>query len=176
MDCGETDLILVDLGANRCRLGGSALAQVYGELGNTAPDVDQPDVLKIFFKSVQLLHRDGSLLAYHDRSDGGLFVTVCEMMFAARCGVMLDITPLARKGALAALFSEELGAVIQVRRGDTPQVMKAFAASGLGSGICHVIGESNAGDMLLVSADGRDRKSTRLNSSHIQKSRMPSSA
>jgi phosphoribosylformylglycinamidine synthase len=155
-DCGETDLILIDLGMNQCRLGGSALTQVYGGLGNESPDLDQPDVLKRFFEAIQALNHEGSLLAYHDRSDGGLFVTVCEMMFAARCGAMLDVTALTAHGAHAALFNEELGAVIQVRRTDTPDVMRGLAAAGLGGGICHVIGEATAGDMLRIAAGGNE--------------------
>ncbi|OGA03575.1 MAG: phosphoribosylformylglycinamidine synthase [Betaproteobacteria bacterium RIFCSPLOWO2_02_64_14] len=155
-DCGETDLILIDLGANQCRLGGSALAQVYGGLGNASPDLDQPDVLTRFFEAMQALNHEGSLLAYHDRSDGGLFVTVCEMMFAARCGAMLDVTALTANGTHAALFNEELGAVIQARRTDTPGVVTALAAAGLGGGICHVIGEATAGDMLRIAAGGHE--------------------
>ena len=155
MDCGETDLILIDLGMGKCRLGGSALAQVYGELGSDAPDVDQPQILRHFFEAVQQLNCQGRLLAYHDRSDGGLFVTVCEMIFAGRCGAMLDVTALTANGTHAALFSEELGAVVQVRRVDTPHVMRAFAAAGLGD-ICHVIGEANAGDMLRVGVEGSE--------------------
>jgi phosphoribosylformylglycinamidine synthase len=156
IDRGETDLILIDLGMNRCRLGGSALAQVYGALGNESPDVDQPDLLARFFEAIQTLNREGRLLAYHDRSDGGLFVTVCEMMFAAHCGAMLDITALTANGVHAALFNEELGAVIQVRRTDTPAAMRVLAAAGLGGGICHVIGEATAGDMLRIASGGTE--------------------
>ena len=155
-DCGETDLILIDLGMGRNRLGGSALAQVHGELGNEAPDVDQPDVLKRFFAVVQQLNRDGRLLAYHDRSDGGLFVTVCEMIFAGRCGATLDVTALTADGTLAALFNEELGAVIQTRRLETADIMRTLSQAGLGAGICHVIGEVNAGDMLRIGAGGAE--------------------
>jgi phosphoribosylformylglycinamidine synthase len=156
IDRGETDLVLIDLGANRCRLGASALAQVYGELGNEVPDLDQPCLLKSFFRALQTLKREGRLLAYHDRSDGGLFVTVCEMMFAGRCGAVLDVSALAARGAHAALFNEELGAVIQVRREDTPGVMRVLVAAGLGGGICHVIGEVTAGDMLRIAAGGSE--------------------
>jgi phosphoribosylformylglycinamidine synthase len=155
-DCGETDLVLIDLGMGRNRLGGSALAQVYGELGNEAPDLDQPEVLKRFFSAVQALNQRGRMLAYHDRSDGGLFVTVCEMIFAGRCGATLDITALTADGTLAALFSEELGAVIQTRRDETADIMRALSQAGLGAGICHVVGEVNAGDMLRIGAGGTE--------------------
>jgi phosphoribosylformylglycinamidine synthase len=156
-DCGETDLILVDLGRGWCRLGGSALAQVYGCLGNQAPDVDEPEVLKLFFAIMQQLNREGRVLAYHDRSDGGLFAAVCEMMFAGYCGLTLDATAAAGSGgsALAALFNEELGAVLQVRQEHTAGVLDAFANRGLGA-LCYVVGQINAGDMLHVSFAGQE--------------------
>ena len=155
-DCGDTDLMLVDLGRGWCRLGGSALAQVYGALGNDAPDVDEPETLKAFFAAVQQLNRDGKVLAYHDRSDGGLFVTVCEMMFAARCGLALDVTVAGgTRDAMAALFNEELGAVLQIRRADTPAVLDVFARAGIGA-LAHVIGEPNAGDMLHIAFRGEE--------------------
>ena len=130
-DLGDTDLILVDLGEGRNRLGASCLAQVYGQVGNQAPDLDQPRMLKSFFAAVQELNQEGLILAYHDRSDGGLFVTLCEMAFAGRCGVAVDLD-LAGRDDLAALFSEELGAVIQVRHTDTDGVLKILEDKGLG--------------------------------------------
>jgi phosphoribosylformylglycinamidine synthase len=156
-DCGETDLVLVDLGRGWCRLGGSALAQVYGAVGTQAPDVDEPDALKAFFGVMQQLNREGRVLAYHDRSDGGLFVTACEMMFAGRCGLALDVTAAAGSSgsALAALFNEELGALLQVRREDTAAVLDAFSGRGLGA-LCHVVGGINAGDMLHVAFAGKE--------------------
>ncbi len=153
-DCGETDLIIIDLG--RGRLGGSALAQAYSQSGNETPDLDRPDAVKALFAVIQKLSREHKLVAYHDRSDGGLLTTVCEMMFAGRCGVMFDLTAMSRRGIVAALFNEELGAVIQVRRVDTPEVMRALSAAGLGSANSHVIGEVNAGDMLIVCANGTE--------------------
>jgi phosphoribosylformylglycinamidine synthase len=129
MDQGETDLILIDLGAGKHRLGGSCLAQVYGQLGDVAPDLDEPGRLKSLFAAIQAL-RD-QILAYHDRSDGGLLATLCEMAFAGRCGLTVDLD---RVGAedLPVLFSEELGAVIQVRRGDLGTVLRVLAEHGLG--------------------------------------------
>ena len=139
MDCGETVLMLVDLGMNRCRLGGSALAQVHGALGDDAPDADAGQ-LRAFFSAVQRLNREGRLLSYHDRSDGGLLATVCEMMFAGRCGARLDVGALVKNGnPLSVLFNEELGAVLQVRYADIAAVREAFAAAELGAA-CHVIG------------------------------------
>jgi phosphoribosylformylglycinamidine synthase len=158
----DTVLLLIDLGAGRNRVGGSALAQVYGQLGNRAPDVDDPAVLKRFFDTVQLLSRQGRLLAYHDRSDGGLFVTLCEMMFASRVGVTVDIDALLGGGSalgrvapeVAALFSEELGAVVQVRRQDLIEIEEALAAAGLATS-CHRLGSINREGRLVVRAYGR---------------------
>src|SRR5207302_11237272 len=110
-------IVLVDL-CNGCnRLGGSALAQVCGGLGDAAPDVDDPECLKSFFETVQALHAEDRILAYHDRSDGGLFVTLVEMAFASRCGLAIDIDELPGT-PIEALFSEELGAALQIRAGD----------------------------------------------------------
>jgi phosphoribosylformylglycinamidine synthase len=149
-DCGDTELILVDLGQGRNRLGGSILAQVFSQMGDEAPDAD-PRLVKSFFEAIQKLRPH--LLAYHDRSDGGLFATVCEMMFAGRAGVALELGDgPGRKLALEFLFNEELGAVLQVRRGDVPEVTRAFADAGLGD-LCQVIG-SLASDLRLRIAAG----------------------
>ncbi|MDH4134018.1 MAG: phosphoribosylformylglycinamidine synthase, partial [Gammaproteobacteria bacterium] len=112
-DKGETDLILIDLGKGKNRLAGSALAQVYKQVGKETPDVDDPRVLKLFFAVIQALNELGFLLAYHDRSDGGLFTTICEMAFAGRTGVRIEVDDLGRD-TVAALFNEELGALLQV--------------------------------------------------------------
>jgi phosphoribosylformylglycinamidine synthase len=134
LDCGDTSLVHIDLAAGRRRLGASSLAQVYGQLGNDAPDLDDPQRLASFFALVQSLHADGTLLAYHDISDGGLFVTLAEMAFASRCG--LDVTLDALPGeALAAMFAEELGAVVQVQRGYMEAVVAAAGAAGLAAAI-----------------------------------------
>jgi phosphoribosylformylglycinamidine synthase len=127
-DAGDTDLILLDLGLENNRLAGSALAQVYKQLGSIPPDLDEPALLQAFFAVVQSLNASGKLLAYHDRSDGGLFACVCEMCFAGHCGVSIQLQA---PDAVAALFAEELGAVIQVRRSDTAEVIAALNAAGL---------------------------------------------
>jgi phosphoribosylformylglycinamidine synthase len=146
-DCGETELLLADLGSGQCRLGGSALAQAHAQLGASAPDVNA-ERLKTFFHTVQVLRQEGRILAYHDRSDGGLFATVCEMMFAGHCGVELDIGELVKaKSVLEVLFNEELGAVLQVRCGNDAEA--AHVAFTLGAVHCHRIGR--------VTADGRLR-------------------
>ena len=116
-DRGPTSLLFVDLAAGRQRLGGSILAQTDRALGDVPPDLDDPARLREFFAAIQLLNETGYLLAYHDRSDGGLITTLCEMAFAARCGIDIDITALGADPA-AALFCEELGVVIQIRDAD----------------------------------------------------------
>ena len=153
---GATELILIDLGLGRCRLGGSALAQVYGQLGDAAPDADDPSLLREFFAAIRDLHEHGKILAYHDRSDGGLFATVCEMMFAARSGVELDLDALASgRTPLELLFNEELGAVIQVRTGDAAEVRRRLAGRGLGPGV-YPLGRMREDDRLVVRAAGAE--------------------
>ncbi|KAG8214078.1 PurM, N-terminal-like protein [Butyriboletus roseoflavus] len=110
-----TVLIFFDLAGGKKRMGGSALAQVFREIGSEAPDVVDPSVLKAFFYGCQVARKTGLVLAYHDRSDGGLFATLVEMTFAGRAGADIILDPLGPSGdAIATLFNEELGAVIQV--------------------------------------------------------------
>jgi phosphoribosylformylglycinamidine synthase len=130
-DLGGTALWLIDLGAGKNRLGGSALAQVYSQLGDEPADLDDPQRLVNFAAALTELKAANLVMAYHDRSDGGLFATLAEMAFAGRCG--LDITlPEGRGSAIAQLFSEELGAVIQVRASDEARVAAVLASHGLG--------------------------------------------
>ena len=131
IDLGDTDLILIDLGKGENRLGGSALAQVYKQLGHHGPDLDDPEMVQRFFATVQELNDDGLLLAYHDRSDGGMLVTLLEMAFAGRCGLDINIAGVGN-GDLGVLFSEELGAVLQVRHTDTDDVLNVLEGAGLG--------------------------------------------
>jgi phosphoribosylformylglycinamidine synthase len=131
LDRGRSALWLIDLGAGRDRLGGSCLAQAYGGQGSDAPDVDAPERLAAFFAAITELRRRGLLLAYHDRSDGGLFATLCEMAFAGRCG--LEITLSAVGDARRRLFSEELGAVLQVREDDASELREIVDRHGLGA-------------------------------------------
>jgi phosphoribosylformylglycinamidine synthase len=129
LDQGATRLLLLDLGDGQDRLGGSALAQVYGQVGDVAPDVDDAGRLRAFFEITQQLNRDQLLLAYHDRSDGGLLACVLEMAFAARCGLAIDIDPHA--WPLVGLFNEELGAVVQVSEGNLDAVRDSYQAGGI---------------------------------------------
>ncbi|QLF92619.1 phosphoribosylformylglycinamidine synthase [Pseudomonas sp. ABC1] len=142
LDKGETDLILIDLGRGQNRMGGSILAQVYGKIGRQVPDVDDAEDLQAFFAVIQGLNADGLLLAYHDRSDGGLLTTALEMAFAGHCGLDLSLDCLVDtpQEIASLLFNEELGAVIQVRQGDTEVILGQFSAAGLGDCVS-VIGQ-----------------------------------
>ena len=148
----DTRLLLVDLGRGRNRLGGSALAQVYESLGEDVPDVAATDVRGLF-AAVQKSIAAGLLLAYHDRSDGGLFVTALEMGFAGRRGISLTLP--AETDAVAALYSEEIGALLQVRADDVARVRAAFASEGLGDCLTEV-GAPSSDDRLSVLQDGRE--------------------
>ncbi|BAO30015.1 phosphoribosylformylglycinamidine synthase [Sulfuritalea hydrogenivorans sk43H] len=168
-EVGETELVLIDLGEGRNRLGGSALAQVHGVSGDLPPDADAAS-LKAFFGAIQALNRDGKILAYHDRSDGGLFATVCEMSFASHVGISLNLDGLCydplmndvdgserfpqiagrqRDRVITALFNEELGAVLQIRREDRTAVMQTLRDAGLGA-CTHAIGTTNTADEVRV--------------------------
>ena len=147
-DLPDTELLLIDLGHGRHRLGASALAQVYGQMGDVAPDLDDPVQLRCFFDAVQALNRAGTLLAYHDRSDGGLLVTACEMAFAARCGLELDLGGI-DGDPLAVLFAEELGALVQVRAADRAAVIAALPGIPV-----HPLGSVTATGRIRVSRQG----------------------
>jgi phosphoribosylformylglycinamidine synthase len=130
LDERPTSLWLIDLSSGRNRLGGSALAQVYGELGTEPADLDDPRALVALATALAELRSAGLLRAYHDRSDGGLVVTLLEMAFAGHCG--LDIAlPAARAAPLAQLFAEEPGVVVQIMAGDEPRFLEILARHGL---------------------------------------------
>lgn len=155
MDKGETDLILIDLGRGQNRMGASILAQVYVQIGQQVPDLDDAEDLKAFFAVIQGLNADGHLLAYHDRSDGGLLTTVLEMAFAGHCGLALNLDALADDASElpAVLFNEELGAVIQVRQDATPEVLAQFSAAGLDDCVA-VIGQAVNNGEVSISFNG----------------------
>ena len=145
----DSELLLIDLGAGQQRLGASILTQVYNELGDIAADVDSPERLKGFFNAIQKCLEASTLLAYHDRSDGGLFTTLSEMAFAGHCGIDIDISALG-DNPISALFNEELGAVVQVASADINTVQQAFADAGLGDCV-HALGTVNASDTVNLS-------------------------
>ncbi|UTV53460.1 phosphoribosylformylglycinamidine synthase [Burkholderia arboris] len=177
VDAGDSVLIAIDLGRGKNRMGGSIFAQVTQQVGDTTPDVDDAEDLKRFFNAIQSLNTQDKLLAYHDRSDGGLWATVCEMAFAGHAGVSLNVDMLtldpnhesdygdAKDWAkqtsgrrddrtLRALFSEELGAVVQVRASDRDAVLGALREFGL-SACSHVIGSVNDRDVIEVYRDAK---------------------
>jgi phosphoribosylformylglycinamidine synthase len=145
-DAGDTRLLLVDLGNGRNRLGGSALAQVHAQVGDTPPDLDHPEQLSTLFMLVQWLNGKGQILACHDRSDGGLFVTLAEMSFAGHVGVSVRLPD---RDAVGALFCEELGVVLQVRSGDVAAILAKTRAAGL---TASDIGCLNADDRVRIAA------------------------
>jgi phosphoribosylformylglycinamidine synthase len=152
-DRGACVLVLVDLGRGRTRLGASALCQVYGTIGEAPPDLDDPALLRGFFAAVQTLSSEGRIVAYHDRSDGGLVVTLLEMAFAGGCG--LDVTvPAGAASDAAALFAEELGAVLQVEHADLGRVREVFAAEGLGDALS-VLGAAAPGEHIVIRRGAR---------------------
>ncbi|KAB8360895.1 hypothetical protein FH972_024628 [Carpinus fangiana] len=143
-DVGETYLMFVDLAEGMKALGGSALAQTFKQVGNTCPDVREIDLFKDYVDAIEQLHDSGIVLAYHDRSDGGLFTTIAEMMFAGRCGaeIMLDqlVDSTRTPDIIAALFNEELGAVFQIRKKDEIEFNRCFATCGPPPGLIKRIG------------------------------------
>ncbi|OZI61208.1 phosphoribosylformylglycinamidine synthase [Bordetella genomosp. 11] len=175
-DAGDTVLILIDLGRGLHRMGGSILTQVYNQVGTETPDIDVPQDLRAFFITIRTLAEAGTLLAYHDRSDGGLFATLCEMAFAGHTGVSVNLDMLTfdansadwgdykirpeqvavqrEELTLKALFSEEAGAVIQVPAAQRDAVMQVLRGAGL-SKFAHVIGGLNDSDEVEFFRDGR---------------------
>lgn len=166
----ETELVLIDLGKQKHRLGGSVLAQAYNSVGEHAPDIDA-ETLKQFVNGLNALKRDSLVLAYHDRSDGGLFVTLAEMAFASRSGISIELDSVAYDDMMSdvdgsekrpdllkgrfndrifgALFAEELGAVIQIRRSDRDKVQQTLREAGLGAAT-HFIGFPNDRNTLRI--------------------------
>ncbi|MTD28524.1 phosphoribosylformylglycinamidine synthase [Erwinia sorbitola] len=146
----DNALLLIDLGKGVNALGATALSQVYRQLGDKPADVRDVQQLAGFYNAIQALVADSKLLAYHDRSDGGLLVTLAEMAFTGHCGVEADIAALG-SDSLAALFNEELGAVIQVAAADLAAVEQIFAAHGLADCV-HVLGKAVSGDRFVITS------------------------
>lgn len=155
-DKGETCLLLLDLGRARNRMGGSALGQVFRDMGGSAPDLDDPQDLIALFNFIKQCRNDNLLLAYHDRSDGGLFTTLAEMAFSAHCGLDIQLQDLPGKhDAVASLFTEELGVVVQIREQDLAQVQQFAGANALADCV-HKIASINQEDLINID-DGEQR-------------------
>ena len=173
----ETELILIDLGRGLNRMAGSILAQVLNQSGKVAPNLDHAEDLKAFASAIIELRAADQLLAYHDRSDGGLFACIAEMAFASHCGVSLNIDMIAvdagqepdygdaknwaqqvsgrrHEQTMHALFNEELGAVIQVRREDRDAVFSVLRKLGI-SANSHVIGKPNTTGNIEIWRDAK---------------------
>ncbi len=148
----DSSLVLIDLGRGANRLAGSALAQTYNALGNATPDIDDPADLRHFFELVQTALVDEKILAYHDRSDGGLITTLVEMAFAGRCGLDIDLSSLTGE-ALEVLFNEEAGAVLQIPADAVEDFVSHAASLKLGDCV-HVIGSATSGDRIQVARNG----------------------
>jgi phosphoribosylformylglycinamidine synthase len=154
IDHGDTDLIYIDLGKGNNRLAASAIAQVYSQVGHHGPNLDDPKSLKKFFYAIQQLKQDDLILAYHDRSDGGLITTLCEMAFAGHCGIDINISGLG--GPLALFFNEELGAVIQVRHCDVEDVLSILREQDLAH-YSHVIGSVREDQQIVITVNGKQQ-------------------
>ena len=143
-EVGDSTLFFVDLGLAQRAMGGSILAQAFRQIGDEAPDIRSVNLFKDFFDATQQLHEQDLVLAYHDRSDGGLFTTLAEMSFAGRCGVEIMINEICPSPKLpdviSCLFNEELGAVFQVRKSDENRFKACFATCGPPPGLIHKIG------------------------------------
>jgi phosphoribosylformylglycinamidine synthase len=176
----DTSLLLVDLGEGRNRMGGSILGQTRGQFGDQVPDLDDPQALVRLVKAINQLRAQGQILAYHDRSDGGLLAAVAEMAFAGHVGVALNVDMLVTEGdgitdsraehgdaknwagqisarreelTLKALFNEELGVVLQVRTADRQAVMHTLREHGL-SKHTHVIGKTRPTNATIAKGVG----------------------
>ena len=148
-DLGDTTLLYIDLGENKNRMGGSILAQTYNTLSNNSPDVDDTKILKAFFGAIQELSSDGSIIAYHDRSDGGLFTTLVEMSFAGHVGIDISLDE-QKADSLNILFNEELGAVIQIATKSAEYVKKYFSKINIPA---TTIAKLNSSEAITISRD-----------------------
>ena len=156
----DTVLMFIDLSSGKQRLGGSALSQVYGSIVSDTPDLEKPGLLTGFFQSLQILNESGYLLAYHDRSDGGLFVTLSEMAFAGHVGIDINLNS---RDLIPALFNEELGAVIQIKKEHEEIVKQSFIQNGFSENFLQPIGRINNDAQLNISRHDKKIISISLN-------------
>jgi len=151
----DSELIFIDLGKGKNRLAMSAFAQVSEQAGEAVPDVESPGELRAFFEVIQSLNQSKLILAYHDRSDGGLFVSLAEMCFAGKTGATLYLDApevgSADSMAQARLFSEELGALIQVSKENVKAVLERLAASKLQSSVVAKLREDDR--LVIIEGD-----------------------
>ena len=153
IDDESSILLFIDLAYEKKRLGGSALCQVYNEISDEAPDLENSKILISFFRSIQLLNESGLITAYHDRSDGGLFVTLSEMTFAGHVGIDINLNLVGN--LIENLFNEELGAVIQIDKNSENSVRKTFTKNGLHENNIHNIGTINKNNTFNLIFNGK---------------------
>ncbi len=152
---GESSLIFVDLSNGKARLGGSALAQVYGQVGNEVPDMDDPDLVRRAFLAVQELIDRGLILAGHDISDGGLITALCEMAFAGNCGLEIDVKyKISSETTLERMFAEELGIVIEVSDVDVDKALGTLSLFSVS--LAYVVGKTATNKTIAVSHIGTE--------------------
>ncbi len=157
---GESRLLFIDMSRGKCRTGGSALAHVFGQIGNESPDIDEPELLKRTFGIIQQLIQDDLILAGHDRSDGGLIVTMLEMAFGGNCGLDVDIRwdkgddpqPTMQELEFAALFSEELGCVIEYLPKDEDRITGMLIKAGI---TFQIIGSALMDREIIIRVNGQ---------------------
>lgn len=155
-DIADTGLLLIDLGNGKNRMGGSALAQTCKQIGDVPPDVDDAEQLKAFFNVIQQLNSQGKIIAWHDRSDGGLFACLAEMAFAGHCGLDIQLDSMMAESdsdAVSVLFNEEIGGVIQIRCDDLDTVEAAFEEAGL-TDCLHELGSIHEEYQLTINNNG----------------------
>jgi len=145
----DSELLLIDLGFDQNRMGGSCLAQVYNQIGNIAPNLDDSSLFKKFFTVINQLNKANLISAYHDRSDGGVITTILEMAFASHCGLDIETN-----ASIEALFNEELGCVIQVSNANKSKVVAALAEAGLAD-CTSTIATINDSDTINITSNGK---------------------
>ena len=145
----DSELLLIDLGFGQNRMGGSCLAQVYNQIGNIAPNLDDSSLFKKFFTVINQLNKANLISAYHDRSDGGVITTILEMAFASHCGLDIETNT-----SIEALFNEELGCVIQVSNSNKSKVIEALAEAGLAD-CTSTIATVNNSDTINITSNGK---------------------
>ena len=160
----DTFLLYIDLAHGKQRLAGSALCQVYEQFGCETPDLDDPTLLINFFQALQILNESDYILAYHDRSDGGLFVTLAEMAFAGHTGIDVELAQ--TDNIIANLFNEELGAVIQIKREHEQSVKQTFVNAGIEEQALHTIGTVNNNYTLRLKQDGSNNLELSIHDLH----------
>lgn len=152
-DDGASYLVLIDLGCKQNRLGGSCLTQVFNVFDSRAPDLDSPDLILNLFKYIRKLRNNINVISYHDRSDGGLLATLCEMAFAGRCGFKVQVDSLG-SDPLANLFSEELGCVLQIKSDEIDQALLLAKDHGLEE-MFHILGEPTKNQKIEITFEGK---------------------